>query len=209
MDDFELDEQGPFSPVKVLVVATTTLLLGLCLVSYPMYRVLSSEEGSRAGTVASTEDASAFTCSGCEADAWKAGDDPPARPSGSKSTTSARPNPKNPNLTGAAVARDAVSPGDTEAAPPAATSSATAATPRTTTEPRAGEPVTPVSTTAPAATSVPPVTPTTTSPPAPSSGAGPAPANAPTTTVPTTTAPPSPPGLGPISDLLRSLLGRR
>ena len=77
MDDFELDQDEPFSPVKVLIVGSLMLVFGLCLVSYPAYRVLSSGSDSGAAT---PENARPFTCIGCEPTQWKLDGDPPTAP---------------------------------------------------------------------------------------------------------------------------------
>ena len=93
MDDFELDQDEPFSPVKVLIVGSLMLVFGLCLVSYPAYRVISSGSDSGAGTL---ENARTFTCIGCEPTQWKPGDDPPTAP--------VRPAPKGTGTEAADVA---------------------------------------------------------------------------------------------------------
>ena len=94
MDDFELDQDEPFSPVKVLIVGSLMLVFGLCLVSYPAYRMLmSSGSDSGAGTL---ENARTFTCTGCEPTQWKPGDDPPTAP--------VRPAPKGTGTEAAYVA---------------------------------------------------------------------------------------------------------
>ena len=93
MDDFELDQDEPFSPVKVLIVGSLMLVFGLCLVSYPAYRIMSSGSDSGAGTL---ENARTFTCTGCEPTQWKPGDDPPTAP--------VRPAPKGTGTEAADVA---------------------------------------------------------------------------------------------------------
>jgi hypothetical protein len=201
MDDFELDQHEPFSPVRVLIVGSLMLVFGLCLISYPAYRIMSSGNDSGAGTL---ENARPFTCSGCTPTDWKVGDDPSAGP--------VRPAPKGTGTETAGAPRNSTSTEGADAASSRRDTSSTAASLTATEAPTTPTQAGATASGAPATTTSPPATPAASPPAAPASTAPAstapptAPPTAPAPTVPTTTEPRPGLGLGLLPDLLRDLL---